>query len=792
MSGSLIGGIVGAGIGLIVSGGNPMGALYGWSAGSVAGGLLFPERMDGPRLTDLKPQSSEYGRPIPIVYGTGGLSGNVIWASDYVEESSDSGGKGGPSVTTHSYFGNFAVALCEGETNVLRLWAGPEKRLIWDGVTLEGNGKVRIYKGTEDQLPDPLIESYLGVGNVPAYRGTTYVVFEHFPLEKDGNTIPFITAEIMSGNHGGMCGTAYTMVGSDRLYDVPPVKLGNYGSGPGSASKRVLSRGAHPYASDNDGNLYFVHFGSDAGVTRWFLKKVSTVAPIQESELYLGDAFSFGLPCSIAYDPGANILGIIQESTDNFLTVDCASFTATYSHTDYPKCDIIYSVNEQRLRMLDDRTQRVDGKLSPDCYGIESNYRAGGSLIECGPHGIIVRAFAEMRQGNQVIAPKEMDLYDPIRDRLLAVTGDIDRLTGYYDFATGEVVTPADLGPAFRVSPVYLPEIDRIAYKDGDGITIMNPADFTTESFPDECKLFGGSLLYGDGSKVNEWGGALMPVPIPGARNKIAIITAGNNNVTDFGNDVFTFAIGMRGKGVTLADVVADLSERAKQSHYDVSQLEGDIVDGYTIARQTTVRNAIDALRPAYYFDAVESEGLVKFVKRGGAPVATIDADDLDARSDGQSPGDPLLTTRQMEVELPRVVNVNYQLAATDYEAATKLAKRLVGASGNETTLDLPLVLTDTQAQEIADVNLQLSWVQRLSYTFNLPRKYSDLEPTDHIVVKGNGMRLTKATRTPQGIIKCEAVADGSTYYTANTPVAETPPSQQTVSVPGTTLLELM
>jgi hypothetical protein len=101
-------------------------------------------------------------------------------------------------------------------------------------------------------------------------------------------------------------------------------------------------------------------------------------------------------------------------------------------------------------------------------------------------------------------------------------------------------------------------------------------------------------------------------------------------------------------------------------------------------------------------------------------------------------------------------------------------------------------VLTDTKAQEIADVNLQGSWVQRLAYSFTLPRKYSYLEPADHIIINGNGMRLTKITRSPHGVLKCEAVADGQTFYTSSSSTIETPANQQSVFIPGTTTLELM
>jgi hypothetical protein len=244
---------------------------------------------------------------------------------------------------------------------------------------------------------------------------------------------------------------------------------------------------------------------------------------------------------------------------------------------------------------------------------------------------------------------------------------------------------------------------------------------------------------------------------------------------------------------MNLGEIVADLSERAglTSDQYDVSALT-DMVDGYAIAKQTTVRSAIDALRPAYYFDAVESGGLVKYVKRGGESIAVIEDDDLDAHQADSEAGDPLQTTRQMEVELPRILNVNYLLAATDYSAATKIAKRLVGSSGEETTLDLPLVLSDTKAQEIAEVNLHVPWVQRLTYAFTLPRKYSYLEPTDVITVRGYDMILTKVTATPGGLLKCEGVATDSSHYVPHVVVTETAPTEKLVYVPGETHLELM
>ena len=243
--------------------------------------------------------------------------------------------------------------------------------------------------------------------------------------------------------------------------------------------------------------------------------------------------------------------------------------------------------------------------------------------------------------------------------------------------------------------------------------------------------------------------------------------------------------------GALLSDVVADLSARAglSVSQYDVAALT-DTVNGYAIAKQTTTRSAIDALRPAYYFDAVESDGLVKYVKRGGSIAVTVLDDDLAAVADAQAP-DPLATTRKMEQELPRTIWINYILAATNYQSATKYANRLIGSSGDETTIDTPLVLLDAKAQEIAQVNLTLAWVSRQTYRFNLPPKYAYLEPTDIVAVKSKTMRITKMTRTLAGVFECEAVADDSNFYAPAVVVTETPTSGQVVATLGETTLLL-
>ena len=185
----------------------------GWTVGSIVGSMMFSpngQSQQGPRLSDLSVQGSAYGNFIPITYGSMRVAGNIVWATDIVERRTTkkvrSGGKGGSSktkVTTYSYFANFATMLCEGEiSSVQRIWA--DGNLIYDtsasNESITGaKPTIRIYKGTEDQLPDPLIQSIMGAANTPAYRGRAYVVFESLALQEFGNRIPNLTFEVIRG-----------------------------------------------------------------------------------------------------------------------------------------------------------------------------------------------------------------------------------------------------------------------------------------------------------------------------------------------------------------------------------------------------------------------------------------------------------------------------------------------------------------------------------------------------------------------------------------------------------------
>lgn len=188
-------GLAGASLGGIFG---PIGAIVGRAAGALIGSIadraivsaLTPPAR-GPRLTTTDIQTSTEGSPVNRLYGRARVSGQVIWATRFEETMRrEGGGKGfGPRIETYTYFGNFAVGLCEGPiAGIGRIWA--------DGKEIDqAEIEFRVHPGTEDQQTDPLIEAK--EEDAPAYRGLAYIVFERLDLTDFGNRLPQISVEVL-------------------------------------------------------------------------------------------------------------------------------------------------------------------------------------------------------------------------------------------------------------------------------------------------------------------------------------------------------------------------------------------------------------------------------------------------------------------------------------------------------------------------------------------------------------------------------------------------------------------
>jgi hypothetical protein len=192
MAGRLIGGAIGG----------PIGAMVGGLAGGIIGSLLF-NRAQKPAVSDYQLANSSYGRPIPLIYGQWRMPGTVIWETK-ISSKGHSAGKGAMGgQQTYSYNQSAAFVFCQGPARLLKVWL--DGKLFWDNTSLFPTELTkykfvgRIYNGTEEQLPDPLIQAW-DVGNVdpplacPAYRGLAYIVIQDIDLSHYGGRMPNVTA----------------------------------------------------------------------------------------------------------------------------------------------------------------------------------------------------------------------------------------------------------------------------------------------------------------------------------------------------------------------------------------------------------------------------------------------------------------------------------------------------------------------------------------------------------------------------------------------------------------------
>jgi hypothetical protein len=156
-----------AAVGGIIGGvfGGPFGMMEGISIGLSVGSLLFPPHFTTP-LQNTQVSASAPGAPIPFGYGTMRFGTQIIWTPGITFTNQTQSAKGGPTITTHSYFASFAAAIGEGPCSVRRIWG--DSKLIFDANPNDTTdlpvGSYPLWSAT--QLYNP--------GNMVNYAGKIY------------------------------------------------------------------------------------------------------------------------------------------------------------------------------------------------------------------------------------------------------------------------------------------------------------------------------------------------------------------------------------------------------------------------------------------------------------------------------------------------------------------------------------------------------------------------------------------------------------------------------------------
>lgn len=177
-------------------------------------------KTEGPRLGNTQITSADEGNAIVRVWGKFRVGGQLIWTTNFREEiivdRTVRGGKGGPKQisesTTYKYYCSFAIGVCES--------VGGAKlgRVFIDGAQIDlSKFTYRFYDGSDTQNPDPKIVATEGEGNVPAYRGLCYIVFEEVELTDYGNRLPQVSVEVSASSSGDITSEVEGLIRSVEL-----------------------------------------------------------------------------------------------------------------------------------------------------------------------------------------------------------------------------------------------------------------------------------------------------------------------------------------------------------------------------------------------------------------------------------------------------------------------------------------------------------------------------------------------------------------------------------------------
>jgi hypothetical protein len=187
---------------------------------------------------------------------------------------------------------------------------------------------------------------------------------------------------------------------------------------------------------------------------------------------------------------------------------------------------------------------------------------------------------------------------------------------------------------------------------------------------------------------------------------------------------------------VSLAALVRHLCTRAglPESRIDVTGLWG-AVEGYAVTALESPRASITTLSRHFGFDAVETEGVIRFVMRGRASIATLAPDDLVAAREG----DLLELTRAQETELPQALKWQVARADEDYDAALVEARRITVDTTRIASESFPMAVPPEEAERRCRRALMEAWTGRETGAFRLPASRLALDPADVVTLAHDG-----------------------------------------------------
>ena len=737
--------------------------------GAAVGYTLQPDlpTQHGPRISDRRVQQSSFGNAVPYLFGANRIAGTVIWSADLEEVATEheQGGKGGPSQTTvtYSYYGTFAVMFGFGRCRAIRrIWA--DAVLLYDSSTDAPVNDVDFawYGGSEEQLPDATIEAAIGVGNTPAYRGYAYAVFKRMALERFGNRIPSITAEVVADGEWSFdstdVGAASASVYTDATQRADGQIVALSEPSEGVTRLRVIDpeTGAVTLQVDHAMNV---------GTHMCYVPPIEQVWVGRGGYIERFDAHTLAHVGTVTVAPGWNGLTLAYEPVNRMVNVHRASSqvgSQTY-------CRV--TLEGRLFQWL------FFGGIG---YGMFycTELVTGGSQVVIGTGGLNQFGVLRTVMGgvfNMVVATQatagNAGCWDPHRKRYVVISNDTVYTVNDSLTPTITAYTPEGFsGSAAPRQVQYIGGLDVIVlYKSIVGIVSMSVLDADTF----EVLAQSGDVV----EEVNRNGvtRAFPHLSDPGM--VFGVGTYQPYNVALYGSTVGAAVARLcRESGLQASDYnVAELSQRLR---------------GYLVSQLGPARGAIEQLANAFLFEGVEQDDVLYFRRRGGATVAAVSASECGAGVD-EAGGHAITKTRGQEADLPAKLFITAPDPATDYQPGTQYAERQAANAGDDEHLQFAVVLTTTEARRLADALLFDLWAGRGRRAWSTTRKFARLVPSDPITLDGERVRIIN--RSDEGsVIRWEGITDDPEVIEQSiTGVQGSFPRQIVVSVVPTTMIVL-
>ncbi len=167
----------------------------------------------------------------------------------------------------------------------------------------------------------------------------------------------------------------------------------------------------------------------------------------------------------------------------------------------------------------------------------------------------------------------------------------------------------------------------------------------------------------------------------------------------------------------TLASVVGELCDRTGLTDYDTSGLYG-YVRGYMIDDVSSVRSGLQPLMLRYAFDAIERDGVLRFVMRDGLDPVALAPEALAINSDLEG---RLEQSRESEADLAGRVRLSFVQTDGDFDVLSEEAILADDATHAVSKTDLPMALTRPEGRQIAERWLSEARISRETVRLALP-----------------------------------------------------------------------